>query len=377
MAGHNFTTIEPVCALSPSRVGYHNISDLHRVHDGVRYNYLFYTYNTCQGFAIHVKYVDRHIIQCICRPHISFAVVGVILALFGIILNSTIIRIYHKRKAIQNKGANLLLVNQAMVNWMNCFAYVLFASLHSITLYINPYRKRFQFFYTVYASNGFHDLSYTSSILTFTVIAIERLFAVVFPIKHRNYMKKSYITGIMVLVWIVSSGGALTIWISTYMQKVQVYRNYLVIELYSYLCLIAVVTILFGVTFYKALIFLRKLANGPSQGESNMHMNKRELRLVIIFIIMYATFLLSLIPKVLGIFQYIKGNFNQNALTAAVLTLLFCASSICDPLLTLFIREDFKVDEIMCKGRESTIQPQHQNTMLSEVSLANAKCNAM
>ena len=191
-----------LCSLSPTQRGYYNISDKPYIHHEITYNYLSYNYKICHGFAVQVMY--PHIrspgIQCVCRPHISIAIIGVILSLIGIALNSSVVSIYHRRKEIQKKSANLLLVHQAVVDLVNCAAYVFFRSMHTITLYPTSYKTMAQFFYPYQASGSLGHLSCTSSILTFTLIAFERCFAIAFPIKHRKYLEKSWINIAMAFI---------------------------------------------------------------------------------------------------------------------------------------------------------------------------------
>ena len=117
------------------------------------------------------------------------------------------------------------------------------------------------------------------------------------------------------------------------------------IEFYLFLSLTIIVTILFGITFYKGLILLRKHGNHSSANESTAHLSQKEIQFMKIFILMYVIFLLPFVPKIVGTYKFI--NFVTNDLTVGITTLMLCTASICDPLMTLLIREDFKPDAML------------------------------
>ena len=295
-------------------------------------------------------------------PHISFAMAGLILSLVGIALNLHIIIIYYKRKVIQSKNTNLLLMNQAMVDLVNCLVYISFGSIFLISLYANAYRTYEQFFYPYYAANSFHHLSYISSLLTFTLLASERCFAVVFPIIHLVHATPFRIKTIMAFVWIISGGVTTTILTNMCFFKGTLYQGIVLIETYLFIILIAVVTTLFGVTFYKALMSLRINRKQSVKGE--MHWRRKELHLLAVLILMYTIFLLPFIPKVVSFYQFIQGKFVRDDLKIGIMLILFCTASICDPLLIMFLKEDFESNSF-CKGRKKIARSKMQNETLT------------
>ena len=338
-------------SLNSSTKRLHNYTLSPFIHEGKSYNYLYYTYTFCEGFPVQVIFPERNFVQCVCRSHVAYSVACVILAVIGVIVNSIVIWIYRRNKSKQKRNSTLLIVNQAVVDIVNCI-FVMFSSLSNITLYFLRYPLGYPYFYSYYANGSLWHLSATSSILTFTLIASERCVAIMFPLWHRVYVTTFWIKACVILIWLISVSTSASTFVFVSRQMAETYRQFTTVEAHVFTTLMILITCVFGISFLRALMALQKRSSNSRRNLANGNFEKQRIRLVAIFIVMYVIFLPPFIPRVISAYD-LKSYFKSktNIFTSSLSVLLSCLASICDPLLVIITKEGFQLSTLCKKNR--------------------------
>ena len=352
------------CLLDATNVGYTNPK-------GDTHNQVFYKYFHCPDISyIHsLSCPNKKLTACFCDTYeftlfdaflcsfrevqaIASAQIGV--AVLAIILNILVLNAYIRRKKLQNKVGNTLLATQAVIDLFNT---AVVATTHGSAILILPgiyTRLNGKNERTIILANWFlWFLSFYSSLGLFTLIATERYLSLSKPLWHRQYVTKSWILKRLILVL------TMTI-VLTPLLAYSATNNYLslicVLIIISFVVM-AAVSILLTLSFLKARKSLQKKqkrqldrANtmNPIDREANVkksditlpYIDRKVLRLTLIFLVMYIVFLTALVPlSVSAVLWAVRGQLSATPALAG--TLCFCTTSLVNPILTLSMRRDF------------------------------------
>ena len=341
----NSTTGVPICPAVAPKTSCFN---------GSTTNNMVFTYETCSkdslAYAIHNNQIecvcinnpitdcraDLHYAACTSLFMTSSVVMATLISL-GVISNLLVCVIYCRRKAIQKKVHNILLVNQAIADLVNCACYalpstVLFfilvssKTIHPIKIFNREYRHTLTL---VCEFMGF--LSAISSFLLYLVVACERCLSVSKPLWHRTRLFKRHIWMAVMVLWIISAIVSVIFvfvddaWYVIYFRTLQVLS----------IIIIATITVLFCVTFYNARKIVLK-EKGSNTEMSRTGRTKKELQLTKIFLLMYFLFLLTFFPLTLA-------NPNEKNPLRRIKFLFFTLTAVINPVLTLTFRKEFKL----------------------------------
>ena len=142
-----------------------------------------------------------------------------------------------------------------------------------------------------------------------------------------------------------------------------------------YSCMICIVTTLFGITYCKAKVSVRRNGQMGNDTVANnaLSVAKREFRLIITFISMYAVFLLGVIPVLLTPITYMLDYLVGSIFAYAAIT-LFVMSSTISPMFTLKLRTDFRVTTCNCNNdRVSSLGMLRQSSPARSVPSSEAQ----
>ena len=201
----------------------------------------------------------------------------------------------------------------------------------------------------VTATQYLFQLSLLISMFVFTLIAVERYLSISKPFWHRTNVSKGRILKCLFVTFLVSLLFA----------AIQVFSSltYKYEEMVSAVCgllwIIAVFSI-FLISFIKAYKFLQqkraRQANATrSQQNANQtgtrndhHIDKKIFRLTLIFSAMYGVYLMAIFPGVTVLLLELRDG-QKTWISIMIMGFLFTATSVVNPILTLSLKEDFKV----------------------------------
>ena len=246
-----------------------------------------------------------------------FGVIYILLGVLGSILNMCIIRRYFSNKVVREKVSNMLLTHQAFVDLFNIVGYVLLLTILMLT--IQSTKVSVAFIISMYQMSGY------SSLLSFTLVAVERWLAIWRPFWHKRNITKSKIRYGILCVWLIPT------------MKNIAYIPHIITEtstatlrklvLFIFYLLILVTTILLAMSYIKARMALKK-----HKGRST----RKNLRLALIFSLMYFIFLLVTVTIVINVTFPISTTFY-------IQVLAFTLSSILNPIFTIILKKDFNI----------------------------------
>ena len=322
------------------------------------YDKVFYKYSHCPNTSSAQLFLcpKRKLMACFCswemaqpffdsflcnvREVKALASAEISVALLGIIFNVIVLSTFFQRKKIQNKVGNILLASQALVDLMNA---VLYGIPHGLMCVILPdiyfrMSKTDEMSFTV-AIHSMHLFSFNCSLYLFTLIAVERYLALCKPIWHRQNVTRGWILKRVVVVMIISVVVTPISCLSVLSSIIPLFYVMIILGLLW----IGVVSVLFVFSFVGARKSLqKKKTQGIRTDEVQDLVERKIFRLTLIFLIMYGLFLMSLVPLlVVTVFWTIGGHFS--AVPNMVSCLLFTATSVANPLLTLGMREDYSI----------------------------------
>ena len=331
--------------------------------DGSTYDKVFHKYSQCPTSATQLFQCPKQkLIACFCEGESAYfyfdaflcnaqevrslLFTQIVVAAIGIILNLLVVVVYMQRKSIRNKVGNVLLVIQAILDLFNT---ALFAIPTGLMFLILP---------TIYDSISDTDdmafavtalslcsFSFTSSMFSFALIATERYLAISRPLWHRKKVTKSWILkrwGIVMIGSIVSTPFYVYTAIANNIPAIYVWITIGTTSM-------VIVSVLFAYSYIRAFKYLKRKRKqqmrNSGQIDGQNHIDKKMLRLTLIFMLMYCVYLLVVIPWAIAVALWLlKG---QNSIhTSVVNMLLFASTSTANPLLTLILREDFKIFKV-------------------------------
>ena len=277
-----------------------------------------------------------------------------IVSLLGLLFNSFIVVLYCRRRAIRRKLTNVLLVNQALIDIFNCAVFCPAYSLNAALYYIDVPRKHV---YIRIISNTFQQFSYMSSILNLVPLALDRCFAISYPLKHRQFLTKRVILIAIAMVWSVSFCLALIdgyIMDRTYIHgidEVHLDNLYFVLTCIYHISF-ALLVVVNSFTYYKASKAVRKHCRMtiPSQNYNQTRTTmkiQKEQKLMVMFMIIFGVFFIAFSPVLVFnmLLSYIHMDFRVevfrliNATSAVALGI----SSFFNPLIVIYMNENFKI----------------------------------
>ena len=296
--------------------------------------------------------------------------VALFFGLIGFILNFLIIATFCKRKPIRKKLPNILLMHQAIVDIFNSAAYVipyacfkLFLSFEKDVNILVAWSERFFYIQMIFIV----PVSYSSSLNTFTVIALERYLAICKPFFHRKHITKKKCIYTFVIFWILAPSMLIV------MITVKAFRKYVNVATLINLFFMILCTILYVWTYSRARNSVRgnlkyqytQSTSTPENQNVKTEENKlpsnkisstniqtyraakSELRLTLIFAVMYIVFLITLVPAVSVLFY---DNDKMVQYEYYILHIPLAVSSFINAILTMTLKKDFKIKNcIPCK----------------------------
>ena len=254
----------------------------------------------------------------------------------GIALNSIVVYSFLKKPSIRKKIPNILLFMQGLVDFSNCLIY----ALPSPVFLILQKKLRIEMSYMLPVEKVTLVFSATSSLLLFFIIAAERFLSLYKPIWHRLKIHARHIwkaATLALALSIVTSG--LTIVTKRYDCN-DMYVKILQALLYFFFALL---TILYAWSF-KLAYDSRSKGGGPNQREVSI---KRDLRLVLLFVSMYLIFIVCFVPLMKT--AAMDEDF-YNVHTQVYLS-IFTLSSVLNPLLTIWLKGEFRVN--ICRRKSN------------------------
>ena len=252
--------------------------------------------------------------------------VQLLLIITGLILNSIIVSVFCKQANVREKIPNILLFHQAIADLFNGGVY----GITRVTyLMVKKIDKKFvwaiqSIFYAAFI------ISLLSSIFLCTVIAIHRFVSIYFPIWHRVHLTERHVQALIIVIWLVPIP-----FVILYLIYYKIIILWLIYTLIA--PLVIIITVLFISTFIKAFLSLQiqSINSTPHQRSS-----KRQLRLSLLFLVMFMEFALVYIPQTL-IFSGTVGG-GSDTLLGIMFTLLLL-TSVVNPILTLSFRKQFRI----------------------------------
>ena len=298
------------------------------------------------GYRYHYDYCSKRIVTVTCKDQIScfcvpysniFGGSSIILSMVGIILNFLVLYQFSKKSHIRHKIPNIFLGHQAFVDSVSLVLFVLPRSISMI--YLNIVENIPGHVYwgmTVWGTCSLVMISYISY-LSFAVISGERWLAVWKPLWHRASVSRNSIFRSLSIVWMIAVSvtvtrliyGVLEVNISEAFAKGNSYLGYV---------LITTMIALYLTTYIRVRMALKQRCQ--KQNQENKSILVKDLRLITIFCAMFVLFLLTFVPVVVSIQSY---THFAMTIQSEIQVLLFALSSTLSPLLTITLREEFKL----------------------------------
>ena len=261
----------------------------------------------------------------------------VFIALFGLVLNSIIIRSYRRQQNARKTLPNLLLAYQATADIVNCLIFAIPQAAHG--LYVIFYKEPV-------AINGdgniIRSANYAAFMLTslssaaiFNVVAFERFLALIVPFFHTANIRKRHIHVSIGVIWFISVDLSL---ICGYLMYKSLSGRLFSGDLLSILMflLLGFATLLFFISYLKAFITIRKNEQAGL---------RKQMKVTVIFVVMYGIFLVGFCP--IGIWF---GSNSKTVTPIKSLPFLFLTfTSVLNPLLVFWLKKDFR--SMFCNKR--------------------------
>ena len=300
-------------------------------------------------------------------------VVQVVLAIVATSLNSVVIVKFCRHEQIRKKIANILFFHQACVDAFNSACYILPLGL------TNTLIKYFESKYHAAMLDTMLVLvfiSVWSSFFTFVLIAVQRFVALSKPFWHQIHVTPRKVKIASGVLWLLTGLGAMFITL-LYKYFIAIYMK--VVD-FQFMLAIVLMVLISGImlwTFCKAfqstraatvsVKFKNRNSNAqkylPDSDTSNYDQKekdksqpslvllaraKKERKLTIIFITIYLIFLAAFLPRKI---IYLHG---CTYVIASVAETMLGVSSLVNPILTITLKEDYKINKHSLEGPRST-----------------------
>ena len=281
----------------------------------------------------HVDRYDNGTCDHVFRGVFSFQMV---ISLIAIGLNLLICVGFQQKVSKRKKNSNILLLNQALVDIVNC---IIFAMPNAIFLLLQSLLKKEQS-YTFTLMITSLILSASSSIFLFMIIAMERFLSLYNPIWHQRNVYAKRIWKTITLAWLIAVSLAAIVPAIVHSSpntevanhRFFIYRLFLLALLGILLLTITILHIWSFLLAYRAV----HVKDGAS--EQVILRSKKQFRLLMLFIIMYIAFIIAFIAlKVLAAM-----GFDYYTVKNQVLLCIFMMTSLLNPIVTLCLKPSFR-----------------------------------
>ena len=260
-----------------------------------------------------------------------------------ILFNSLVIFLYSRERQLKRKITNILFVNQACVDLFNGLIMVPIL----ILLMYYYHKSLYNIFQTCFS------VSLLSSLLSLTLLAFERYFAVSKPFIHRQIFTKGRIKYAIISVWISSMLISMVppqtwIHVTTAMAKAKMIQNF-VYFLWAFTAVsFTIIVSLYVGTLRIAQQFIKRqlerLADNSMTTERKdfLTIHRKEMRVTKLFIAFNAAFVVTYIPTlIINVFDFVGLYYAEVYLISDIVGLFYVANSVLNPLLTLYLKEDY------------------------------------
>ena len=321
--------------------------------DGNTINKWTYHFNTCEPSHI-IQHAGEQYLACLCSNDlweactpfyhdnttcstifITIALLQTIIVTLATILNIIIVINFFRRRSLRKSIPNVLLFNQAVTDLVNILTY----AMPNLVAFLYMTVNKKQLSYPEYHwETPIVTLIFTvsSSVFMFTIIGTERWLSVCKPLWRRVHVRNKHVWASVVIVW------SLSLMLTVAALIVASLRSVTEILKASLAVLLPYITFLFILTFIQASKSIQSRLRGSGVIAARA---KKQFRLTCVFFTMFSVFIVGFIPILLS--SLISGKTYLFGGEGQILLTLFILSSALNPLLTLCLKRDFRLSNIL------------------------------
>ena len=268
---------------------------------------------------------------------------------FSTFANLTVIILFAFLGAKRKKFANYLLfctsLSDMFISGLSWYMFMI--------SYMNVHQEKFpQFENIVYVSYLFQDYSFVVSLGTVLLSTIDRFISVKIPLLHREITLKPYSKCIILLIWGISIIPPITRLCLNNFDYRNLYDSRDVIYIYCLHSIILIVIITIFILLIKTFTTVRGIISNPIKGSCRTRgysntMQKRNRRLVKIFMAMISAYAITYLPIIIAMILYTSGYLDTMDEYYIVLLTVFADtfylfSSLINPIITITFKEDYR-----------------------------------
>ena len=288
----------------------------------------------------------------ICRPLFPIIIsIETIIIIVALLLNGTICYSFFMKLLLRKENPTVVLFNQAVADIVNCLVYAFPNDIFLMILHATKATKRDileepKHMDTV--GNTTLTLTASASVGLFVIAATDRFLALYKPVWHKVRMNKRVIWRAVIVNWMIAITLSLVIPIisNTSNEPESQFESYKIFLLATLVIVLIYVTTIYIFTFFLAYRAVYKRANNT---EEAIAQSKKEFKLVAILIAMYLIFVIGSAPLIITT----AANELQYSLRSQVLFLVFTFTSLLNPLLTLYLKSEFRLGSCGCRRLKS------------------------
>lgn len=281
-----------------------------------------------------------------------------IFSIVGTLLNFIVIGIYIKRPHIQKKVSNILILQQRVVDLVNCgplcIGQIIWLYYHLEDSCTTHKCKKTERLLSIQQTRVLGPFVLALSTFSYVGVGIDRILAVFAPYFYRLKMGRKYAISFIVVAWVA----AIVVCSPSVSIKFDSpdYRTYAIPACTIVIVSFLVNNVLFIATFIKSQKCLRKLVQTRIADTTTVTVeivqpkikrSYQELHLIKVFVIMYAGFVIGFLSficfSLIMISDKSKHASDRQRITWEVSLILIASSSILNPALTLAMRKDFHI----------------------------------
>lgn len=281
-------------------------------------------------------------------------------AIFIIVTNFSVILLFNKLKNDkQNKIPNYLLYCQSIADLCPALVTILEAMYHEVQD-SQPASPKLLILYLIYIA--VLEYSLILALSTLVLGAVERYICITKPFYHRSKITKYHVKHATIMIWIFSLIPPCLLLTLMNFKAGKVAEEPLSVRVYSYifdfimLCLIIYTVVMLMFTLKVAKSSRKKHRQLTQQPKTS----KRDMRVVLILILMTFVYIATLLPFTIGRVLYdskllTKLTYNQQTIFTAVCHSFYKASALFNPFATMFLKQDyFKLLKVFLKINQRT-----------------------
>ena len=241
-------------------------------------------------------------------------------SIMGVTLNIGVLVVSYKRIKTSQNNSDRFITSLACADMMFCLG-MMITSIIKITDWNAPYQILLLYW------NISQGVSFSSSLLHILAISMDRLVAVVYPMKYRNnYLRPKFLSLTIVMFWLTS----------VFIASTQYWLPIFVIDI--------VVSIIIFIAFISATIIYYIIGRTLMKRSAKVRMNASQMRkqersnnqTIILCTLLTSTFFICNIPFVCANLYYAIKNTNWSRPTANAVYLLMTFNCIADALFYSF-----------------------------------------